>query len=139
MGKIKIQCEAIAKHSGVRCKAKGYFVPTSRRMLCRFHGCSKTIDSKTRKYKGLYRNKNIPIQNKIKLLKNLKNFKDKTEDEIKRYVKDQEERSNSIRYRTKYYTRSYNQWRIKHRRSSKLTDQLDGFLQVFRAKSKVQS
>ena len=139
MGKIKIQCEAIAKHSGVRCKAKGYFVPTSRRMLCRFHGCSKTIDSKTRKYKGLYRNKNIPIQNKIKLLKNLKNFKDKTEDEIKRYIKDQEERSNSIRYRTKYYTRSYNQWRIKHRRSSKLTDQLDGFLQVFRAKSKVQS
>ena len=139
MGKIKIQCEAIAKHSGVRCKAKGYFVPTSRRMLCRFHGCSKTIDSKTRKYKGLYRNKNIPIQNKIKLLKNLKNFKDKTEDEIKRYVKDQEERSNSIRYRTKYYTRSYNQWRIKHRRSSKLTDQLDDFLQVFRAKSKVQS
>jgi len=139
MGKIKIQCEAIAKHSGVRCKAKGYFVPTSRRMLCRFHGCSKTIDSKTRKYKGLYRNKNIPIQNKIKLLKNLKNFKDKTEDEIKRYVKDQEERSNSIRYRTKYYTRSYNQWRLKHRRSSKLTDQLDDFLQVFRAKSKVQS
>ena len=137
MGKIKIQCEAIAKHSGVRCKAKGYFVPTSRRMLCRFHGCSKTIDSKTRKYKGLYRNKNIPIQNKIKLLKNLKNFKDKTEDEIKRYVKDQEERSNSIRYRTKYYTRSYNQWRLKHRRSSKLTDQLDDFLQVFRAKSKV--
>ena len=139
MGKIKIQCEAIAKHSGVRCKAKGYFVPTSRRMLCRFHGCSKTIDSKTRRYKGLYRNKNIPIQNKIKLLKNLKNFKDKTEDEIKRYVKDQEERSNSIRYRTKYYTRSYNQWRIKHRRSSKLTDQLDDFLQVFRAKSKIQS
>tara|TARA_R100000697_G_scaffold47301_1_gene60494 strand:+ start:742 stop:1161 length:420 start_codon:yes stop_codon:yes gene_type:complete len=139
MGKIKIQCEAIAKHSGVRCKAKGYFVPTSRRMLCRFHGCSKTIDSKTRKYKGLYRNKNIPIQNKIKLLKNLKNFKDKTEDEIERYVKDQEERSNSVRYRTKYYTRSYNQWRLKHRRSSKLTDQLDDFLQVFRAKSKVQS
>ena len=139
MGKIKIQCEAIAKHSGVRCKAKGYFVPTSRRMLCRFHGCSKTIDSKTRRYKGLYRNKNIPIQNKIKLLKNLKNFKDKTEDEIERYVKDQEERSNSIRYRTKYYTRSYNQWRLKHRRSSKLTDQLDDFLQVFRAKSKIQS
>ena len=139
MGKIKIQCEAIAKHSGVRCRAKGYFVPSSRRMLCRFHGCSKTIDSKTRKYKGLYRNKNIPIQNKIKLLKNLKNFKDKTEDEIKRYIQDQEQKSNSIRYRTKYYTRSYNRWRVKHRRSKKLTHQLDDFLQVFRAKSKVQS
>ena len=139
MAKIKIQCEAIAKHSGVRCRAKGYFVPSSRRMLCRFHGCSKTIDSKTRKYKGLYRNKNIPIQNKIKLLKNLKNFKDKTEDEIKRYIQDEEQKSNSVRYRTKYYTRSYNRWRVKHRRSKKLTHQLDDFLQVFRAKSKVQS
>ena len=139
MGKIKIQCEAIAKHSGVRCRAKGYFVPSSRRMLCRFHGCSKTIDSKTRKYKGLYRNKNIPIQNKIKLLKNLINFRNKSEDEIKRYIQDQEQKSKAIRYRTKYYTRSYNRWRVKHRRSKKLTNQLDDFLQVFRAKSKVQS
>ena len=139
MGKIKIQCEAIAKHSGVRCRAKGYFVPSSRRMLCRFHGCSKTIDSKTRKYKGLYRNKNIPIQNKIKLLKNLINFRNKSEDEIKRYIQDQEQKSKAIRYRTKYYTRSYNRWRVKHRRSKKLTHQLDDFLQVFRAKSKVQN
>ena len=139
MGKIKIQCEAIAKHSGVRCRAKGYFVPSSRRMLCRFHGCSKTIDSKTRKYKGLYRNKNIPIQNKIKLLKNLINFRNKSEDEIKRYIQDQEQKSKAIRYRTKYYTRSYNRWRVKHRRSKKLTNQLDDFLQVFRAKSKIQN
>ena len=137
MAKIKIQCEAIAKHSGVRFRAKGYFVPSSRRMLCRFHGCSKTIDSKTRKYKGLYRNKNIPIQNKIKLLKNLINFRNKSEDEIKRYIQDQEQKSKAIRYRTNYYTRSYNRWRVKHRRSKKFTHQLDDFLQVFRAKSKI--
>ena len=138
MGKIKIQCEAIARHSGKRCRCKGYFTPTSRRMLCTYHKASKSWNHKTRKYMGLYRNNNIDIQAKINMLKNLKNFKNKTEDEIKKYIQDQEQKSNSIRYRTKYYTRSYNRWRVKHRRSKKLTHQLDDFLQVFRAKSKVQ-
>jgi hypothetical protein len=45
---------------------------------------------------GLYRNNNIDIQAKINMLKNLKNFKNKTEDEIKRYIQDQEQKSNSI-------------------------------------------
>ena len=139
MGKIKIQCEAIARHSGKRCRCKGYFTPTSRRMLCTYHRGSKSWNHKTRKYMGLYRNNNIDIQSKINMLKNLKNFKNKTDDEIKRYIQDQEQRANTIRYRTKYYTRSYNRWRVKHRRSKKLTHQLDDFLQVFRAKSKVQS
>ena len=98
---------------------------------------SKSWNHKTRKYMGLYRNNNIDIQSKINMLKNLKNFKSKSEDEIKRYIQDQEQKSQAIRYRTKYYTRSYNRWRVKHRRSKKLTDQLDDFLQVFRAKSKV--
>ena len=139
MGKIKIQCEAIARHSGKRCRCKGYFTPTSRRMLCTYHKASKSWDHKTRKYMGLYRNNRIDIQSKINMLKNLKNFKNKTDDEIKRYIQDQEQKSKSIRYRTKYYTRSYNRWRVKHRRSKKLTHQLDDFLQVFRAKSKIQS
>ena len=139
MGKIKIQCEAIARHSGKRCRCKGYFTPTSRRMLCTYHKASKSWNHKTRKYMGLYRNNNIDIQAKINMLKNLKNFKNKTDDEIKRYIQDQEQKSKTIRYRTKYYTRSYNRWRVKHRRSKKLTNQLDDFLQVFRAKSKIQN
>ena len=143
MGKIKIQCEAITRTSirlgkPRRCKAKGYFTPSTRRMLCRFHGCSKTIDSKTRKYKGLYKNNNIPIQNKIKLLKNLVNFRNKSDEEIKEYIQDQEQRANSNKYRTKYYSRHYNRWRSVHRHSKGLTNQLDDFLQIFRAKSKVQ-
>ena len=88
---------------------------------------------------GLYRNNRIDIQSKINMLKNLKNFKSKSENEIKRYIQDQEQKSNSVRYRTKYYTRSYNRWRVKHRRSKKLTNQLDDFLQVLRAKSKIQN
>ena len=143
MGKIKIQCEAITRTSirlgkPRRCKAKGYFTPSTRRMLCRFHGCSKTIDSKTRKYKGLYKNNNIPIQNKIKLLKNLVNFRNKSDEEIKEYIQDQEQRANSNKYRTKYYSRHYLRWRSIHRHSKGLTNQLDDFLQIFRAKSKVQ-
>ena len=136
MGKIKIQCEAIAKHSGVRCRAKGYFVPSSRRMLCRFHGCSKTIDSKTRKYKGLYRNNNIDIQSKINMLKNLKNFKNKTTDEIKRYIQDQEQRANTLRYRTKYYNRSYSRWRNSIRVGKRFTDQIENAIQILGSKSK---
>ena len=144
MGKIKIQCEAITRTSirlnnPKRCKAKGYFTPTTRRMLCRFHGCSKTINSKTRKYKGLYNNNNIPLQNKIKLLKNLINFRNKTDEEIKEYITQEQERATkSNRYRTKFYLRNYNQWRSKYRHSKRITDQLDDFLQIFRAKSKVQ-
>ena len=144
MGKIKIQCEATTRTSiklgkPRQCRAKGYFTPTTRRMLCRFHGCNKTINSKTRKYKGLYKNDNIDIDTKVKILKNLINFRDKTDEEIKSYITQEQERATkSNRYRTKFYLRNYNQWRSKYRRSKRITDQLDDFLQIFRAKSKVQ-
>ena len=52
MGKIKIRCEAIARHSGKRCKCKGYFTPTPRKMLCTYHRGSHSWDHKTRKYKA---------------------------------------------------------------------------------------
>jgi hypothetical protein len=55
-------------------------------MLCPYHKGGKSWDNKTRKYKGLYKNENINIQNKINILKNLKNFKHKTDDEIKEYI-----------------------------------------------------
>ena len=139
MPKIKIRCEAIAKHSGKRCKCLGKFIPTSRRMLCGYHKGAKSWDNKTKKYKGLYKNDNIDIQSKINILKNLKNFKHKTDDEIKRYIQDQKESANkSIRYRTKYYTRHYLRWRNTSYRSQRhLKDQLDEFLQIHRSKPKV--
>ena len=88
---------------------------------------------------GLYRNNNIDIQAKINMLKNLKNFKNKTDDEIKRYIQDQKESANkSIRYRTKYYTRHYLRWRnTTYRNKRHLKDQLDEFLQILGSKSKV--
>ena len=133
----KIYCEAIAKTSGKRCRAKGYFTPTSKRFLCRFHkGCFST-DSKTRKYKGLFRNNTLSIDKKIIRLKNLKNFRNKTDEQIKQYIQSEEQKSNSFGYRTKYYTRHYLRWRSSLRRSKGIKNQLDDFLQVLRNKPKV--
>ena len=143
MAKIKIQCEAITRTlirlgKPKRCKAKGYFTPSTRRMLCRFHGCSKTIDSKTRKYKGLYKNTNIDIEKKINILKNLKNFKGKTDNEIKQYIiQEQTRASNFKQYRTKYYTRSYHRWRNRLRTGKRLTDKLENLIQLLGPKPKV--
>ena len=137
--KLKIQCEAIARHSGKRCKCKGYFTPTKRKMLCTYHRGSHSWDHKTRKYKGLYKNDNIDIQKKINILKNLKNFKNKTDDEIKEYILKEKERANSQRYRTKYFTRHYLRWRnSSYRNQRHIKDQLDEFLSVLGQKSKVQ-
>ena len=134
----KIYCEATAKTSGKRCRCKGYFTPTTKRYLCRFHGCSQSVDSKTRKYKGLFKNNTLSIDKKIIRLKNLKNFKHKTNEEIKQYIQSEEKRSHTFGYRTKYYTRRYLQWKNnKYRNQRHLKDQLENFLQLLRNKSKV--
>ena len=139
----RICCEAItnlSKRLGKprQCRAKGYFTPTSRRFLCRFHGGSKTIDTKTRKYKGLFRNKELDITKKVIRLKNLINFRNKTDVEIRSYIHQEEERAKSKRYRTKYYTRHYNRWRSKYRHSKGFKDQLENFLRLLGKKSKLQ-
>ena len=133
----KIYCEATAKTSGKRCRCKGYFTPTTKRFLCRFHGGAKSTDSKTRKYKGLFKNNTLSIDKKIIRLKNLKNFKHKTNEEIKQYIQAEEQKSSTFGYRTKYYTRHYLRWRSSLRRSKGIRHQLDDFLQILRNKSKV--
>ena len=131
MGKIKIRCEAIDKHSGKRCKCKGYFTPTPRKMLCTYHRGSHSWDHKTRKYKGLYNNKNVSIQNKIKRLKNLINFRDKTDEQIKEHIQNQEQlATQSDRYRTKYYARSFSRWNNRLRGSKRTTDQIENFIRL---------
>ena len=138
MGKIKIRCEAIARHSGKRCKCKGYFTPTPRKMLCTYHRGSHSWDHKTRKYKGLYKNNKIELDKKINILKNLVNFRNKTDEQIKEYILKEEERSSSFRYRTKYFSRHYLRWRRSIKGNKRhLKDQLDDFLQILGKKSKV--
>tara|TARA_R100001440_G_scaffold8241_1_gene15842 strand:+ start:96 stop:518 length:423 start_codon:yes stop_codon:yes gene_type:complete len=133
----KIYCEATAKTSGKRCRAKGYFTPTSRRFLCRFHGGAKSTDTKTRKYKGLFKNNKVQLQKKINILKNLVNFRNKTNEQIKKYILKEEERSNSFGYRTKYYIRNFTRWRHRLRIGKRKTDQIENFIQLLRSKPKV--
>ena len=138
MGKIKIRCEAIARHSGKRCKCKGYFTPTPRKMLCTYHRGSHSWDHKTRKYKGLYKNNKIELDKKINILKNLINFKTKSRDEIKEYIlKEKERATNSQRYRTKYYARSFSRWNNRLRGSKRATDQIENFIRLLGQKPKV--
>lgn len=78
----KIQCESFTRGSNfkVQCRCKGYFQKTSGKWRCKYHGGASTGPRS--------------IQGKLKALKNLKNFKNKTEEELikwikqKRYAKD---------------------------------------------------
>ena len=133
----KIYCEAIAKTSGKRCRCKGYYTPTNNRFLCRFHRGAKSWDSKTRKYKGLFKNNNVEIQKKINILKNLVNFRNKTDEQIKEYILKEKERSSSLGYRTKYYLRNFTRWRNSLRVGKRKTDQIENFIQLLRSKPKV--
>ena len=78
----KIQCESFTRGSNfkVQCRCKGYFQKTSGKYRCKYHGGASTGPRS--------------IDGKIKALKNLKHFKNKTEEELikwikqKRYAKD---------------------------------------------------
>ena len=78
----KIQCESFTRGSNFtkQCRCKGYFQKTSGKYRCKYHGGASTGPRS--------------IQGKLKALKNLKNFKNKTEEELikwikqKRYAKD---------------------------------------------------
>ena len=78
----KIQCESFTRGSKFtkQCLCKGYFQKTSGKYRCKYHGGASTGPRS--------------IDGKIKALKNLRNFKNKTEEELikwikqKRYAKD---------------------------------------------------
>ena len=78
----KIQCESFTRGSKFtkQCLCKGYFQKTSGKYRCKYHGGASTGPRS--------------IDGKIKALRNLKHFKNKTEQELiewikqKRYAKD---------------------------------------------------
>ena len=78
----KIQCESFTRGSKFtkQCLCKGYFQKTSGKYRCKYHGGASTGPRS--------------IDGKIKALRNLKHFKNKTEEELikwikqKRYAKD---------------------------------------------------
>ena len=71
----KIQCESFTRGSNfkVQCKCKGYFQKTSGKYRCKFHGGASTGPRS--------------IDGRLKAIKNLKNFKNKTDQEILEWIK----------------------------------------------------
>ena len=78
----KVFCESYTRGSNykIQCKCKGYFQKTSGKHRCKFHGGASTGPRS--------------LAGRLKALKNLKNFKNKTDQELiewiklKRYAKD---------------------------------------------------
>ena len=147
----KITCEAYTRKSikegnPVRCKAKGMFIPNSQRFLCGFHNGHRSWSYLTQDYKGLYRNKNLPLTNKIKVLKNLKNFANKSDEEIKQYIKRKQELATDKNFRSEFYHRRYKAWRNskqlgngnnRSRDSRKFTNILTTVISDFKSRSKI--
>ena len=77
----KIQCESIARHSGKRCRAKGY-LKKSGHYRCRFHGGASTG---ARTFEG-----------KVRALRNLKQFKNFEEKELREWITSKQKKSSSV-------------------------------------------
>ena len=77
----KIQCESIARHSGLRCRAKGY-LKKSGHYRCRFHGGASTG---ARTFEG-----------KVRALRNLKQFKNFEEKELREWITSKQKKSSSV-------------------------------------------
>ena len=71
----KIRCESFTRGSNytVQCKCKGYYQKTSKKYRCKFHG---GFSEGPTSFKG-----------KLKALKNLKPFKNKTDYELLQWIK----------------------------------------------------
>jgi hypothetical protein len=67
------QCESIARSTKVRCRAKGWLKKNLNKYRCKNHG-------------GLCKGQ-ITLAGKVKALKNLVNFRNKTDLEIEIYVR----------------------------------------------------
>ena len=71
----KIQCESYTRSSNFtrQCKCKGYLQKTSRKYRCKFHGGASTGPRS--------------IEGRLKAIKNLKNFRNKSETELIEWIK----------------------------------------------------
>ena len=152
MGKLdKITCQAFTQKSikegkPVRCKCLGRFIPNSKRFLCSNHNGHRSWSFMTGQYKGLYRNENLPMLNKIKVLKNLKNFKGKSDDEIQKYIEKKQRLAFDKNFRSEFYLRSYRSFKnfgqsghgdYRGGDSKRLTDQFEQVLQNYKSRRKV--
>ena len=71
----KIQCESFTRGSNYtkQCRCKGYYQKTSKKYLCKFHGGASTGPRS--------------IEGRIKAIRNLKKFKNKSDTELYEWIK----------------------------------------------------
>lgn len=121
---LRVFCESLTR-KGKPCYAKGF--PTANgKMLCRFHGYGN-VDG--------FKKKNYTIQTKINQLKGLFQFRNKTDEEIKKHIEEvitpRIERGRS-EYNRKQSIRRSNL--ARNLRKGKFTDQVNYFIQTMQKK-----
>jgi len=123
----RVFCEGITQR-GTKCYAKGF--PTANgRMLCRFHG-SQNVDK--------FKKGNYTLESMIKQLKGLYQFRNKTDEEIKKYIQDAvltRADGEPSRYYRKYAFKRVNAFASPRKKREGLGDELDRFLQTMQKKS----
>ena len=72
--KYRLKCQTINKQNKLPCKASGIYCKTTKTVRCRIHGG--------------YSNGQKTIEGKIKALKNLIQFKNSNDKEIRTYIRD---------------------------------------------------
>jgi hypothetical protein len=141
----KIFCMAFKRRSNQKCGAKGYLVNTFTkeglpRYLCRNHGAQSSdfYGVRSRAGRGGFKKPGYDDEDRIKLLSNLKQFKNKPIEYVRNYYNNTiKERIDTNRFRSEYSRRAAhrreNTYRDFHRAKS-LTDQLSEIYKLFKKK-----
>jgi hypothetical protein len=131
----KITCMANKRRTNVRCNAKGYLVNTFTkdglpRYLCRNHGAQSSdfYGVRSRAGRGGFKKPGYDDEDRIKLLSNLKQFKNKPLEYVRNYYNTTiKERIDNNRFKSEYSRRAANRRLHTYRdfyRAKSLTDQL---------------
>ena len=135
----KITCMANKRRTNVRCNAKGYLVNTFTkeglpRYLCRNHGAggSDFYGVRSRAGRGGFKKPGYDDEDRIKLLSNLKQFKNKPIEYVRNYYNTTiKERIDNNRFKSEYSRRAANRRLYTYRdfyRAKSLTNQLTQIL-----------
>ena len=141
----KIFCMAFKRRSNQRCGAKGYLVNTFTkeglpRYLCRNHGAQSSdfYGVRNRAGRGGFKKPGYDDEDRIKLLSNLKQFKNKPIEYVRNYYNNTiKERIDNNRFRSEYSRRAANRRQNTYRdfyRAKSLTDQLSEIYKLFKKK-----
>jgi hypothetical protein len=135
----KITCMANKRRTNIRCNAKGYLVNTfnkdgTARYLCRNHGAQSSdfYGVRSREGRGGFKKPGYDDEDRIRLLSNLKQFKNKPIEYVRNYYNTTiKERIDNNRFKSEYSRRAANRRLYTYRDfygAKSLTNQLTQIL-----------